>query len=208
LNCPGRWWHCPHLVLILLATRDKVNGTTAPYREREARGRRWRRRKAGGLLDEIWMVDRMVELCKVLRVLAVALGPVLTKWLTRGTRVERRRRHDSRGPRLRHGSQGDANPGTNLNVPRELVQITADKKCMRNNRTRDKFVIYTPVQIRHPESHSCMEKRSQKCALCRPAQKVQKANGQATKERGLSRRPCLGKYVGEQVRGPHRSRAV
>ena len=137
MNCPGRWWHCPHLVLILLATRDKVNRTTASYREREARGRR---RKAGRL-DEIWMVDRMVELCKVLRVLAVALGPVLTKWLTQGTRVERRRRHDSRGPRLRHGSQGDANPGTNLNVPRELVQITADKKCMRNNRTRDNICL-------------------------------------------------------------------
>ena len=49
------------------------------------------------------MVGRMVVLCKVLRVLAVALGPEITNWLTWGTRVERRRRRDSRGRQDRCG---------------------------------------------------------------------------------------------------------
>jgi len=49
------------------------------------------------------MVGRMVVLCKVLRVLAVALGPEITNWLTWGKRVERRRRRDSRGRQDRCG---------------------------------------------------------------------------------------------------------
>jgi hypothetical protein len=66
--------------------------------------------------------------CKVLRVLAEAAGPEFTTWLTWGTRIGPwQRRRDSR-TRLRHPEMKRCASGKNLNVPRELVQITADKK--------------------------------------------------------------------------------
>ena len=75
-------------------TAEKARPVKQPFQCSDRAGRgSWRRRSragpGGGVLDEIWMVSWMVVQCKVLRVLAVALGPETTNLLAWGTRVER-----------------------------------------------------------------------------------------------------------------------